>query len=160
GAKSMKDRELREMLTDVLERLGKREDLDNHKDIDDALLRMLRHLDPYTTFYTPDELRHLEADVSGELIGVGIQVRKDAESDELQVITPIFGSPAFKAGVQTGDIVSAITRLVDDAGKTLEKPEVIPTKGMTVNDAVKKILGLPGTKVRLTLRRKGVEQPF
>src|SRR5262249_25510185 len=93
GAKSMKDRELREMLTDLRDRLGKREDLDNHKDIDDALLRMLRHLDPYTTFYTPDELRHLEADVSGEFIGVGIQVRKDAESDELQVITPIFGSP-------------------------------------------------------------------
>ncbi len=155
-----KDRKLRELLTDVRERLGKREDLDNHKDIDDTLLRMLRHLDPYTTFYTPDELRHLESDVSGEFIGVGIQVRKDAESGELQVITPIFGSPAFKAGVQAGDIVSAITRLVGDDGKPLDKPEVIPTKGMEVNDAVKKILGLPGTKVRLTVKRKGVDKPF
>ena len=56
--KNPNDRDLRTLLTDVRERLGKREDLDNHKDIDDTLLRMLRHLDPYTTFYTPDELRH------------------------------------------------------------------------------------------------------
>jgi carboxyl-terminal processing protease len=160
GTKTMKDRELRELLTDVRERLGKREDLDNHKDIDDALLRMLRHLDPYTTFYTPEELRHLESDVSGEFIGVGVQIRRDTESDELQVITPIYGSPAFKAGVQTGDLVTAITRLVDDAGKPLDKPEVTPTKGLSVNDAVKKILGLPGTKVRLTVKRKGVDKPF
>ncbi|HEX5268859.1 MAG TPA: S41 family peptidase, partial [Gemmataceae bacterium] len=160
GAKSMSNRELRELLTDVRERLGKREDLDNHKDIDDALLRMLRHLDPYTTFYTPDELRHLEADVSGEFIGVGIQIRRDADTDELQVITPIYGSPAFKAGIQTGDLVTSITRLVDDTGKPLEKPEVIPTKGLSVNDAVKKIAGLPGSKVRLTVKRKGVDKPI
>jgi C-terminal peptidase prc len=160
GVKTMTNRELRELLTDVRERLGKREDLDNHKDIDDALLRMLRHLDPYTTFYTPEELRHLEADVSGEFIGVGIQIRRDAETDELQVITPIYGSPAFKAGVQTGDVVTAITRLVDDTGKALDKPEVTPTKGLKVDDAVKKILGLPGTKVRLTIRRKGTDKPF
>jgi C-terminal peptidase prc len=160
GVKTMKERELRELLTDVRERLGKREDLDDHKDIDDTLLRMLRHLDPYTTFYTPDELRHAEADVSGEFIGVGIQIREDPVTKQLRVITPIFGSPAFKAGVQAGDLVTAITRLADDDGKPLEKPEVIPTKGLSVNDAVKKILGLPGTKVRLTVERKGVEKPL
>ncbi|HKI31083.1 MAG TPA: S41 family peptidase [Gemmataceae bacterium] len=160
GIKTMKERELRELLTDVRERLGKREDLDNHKDIDDTLLRMLRHLDPYTTFYSPEELRHAEADVSGEFIGVGIQVRKDANTDQLQVITPIYGSPAFKAGAQAGDLVTAITRLVDDDGKPLEKPEVIPTKGLSVNDAVKKIAGLPGTKVRLTVQRKGTDKPL
>jgi carboxyl-terminal processing protease len=160
GVKTLSNTELRRLLTDVRERLGKREDLDNHKDVDDALLRMLRHLDPYTTFYTPEELRHLESDVSGEFIGVGIQVRKDSDSDELQVITPIYGSPAFKAGIQTGDLVTAIVRLVDDTGKTLDKPEVIPTKGLSVNDAVKKILGLPGTKVRLTVKRKGIDKPL
>ncbi len=160
GIKTMKDRDLRELLTDVRERLGKREDLDNHKDIDDAILRMLRHLDPYTTFYTPEELRHAEADVSGEFIGVGIQIRKDADTDQLQVITPIYGSPAYRAGIQAGDVITAITRVVDETGKPLEKPEVIPTKGLSTNDAVKKILGLPGTKVKLTVQRKGEEKPF
>jgi C-terminal peptidase prc len=160
GAKTMKESELRQLLTDARERLGKREDLDKHKDIDDALLRMLRHLDPYTTFYTPDELRHAESDVSGEFIGVGIQVREDPETKQLLVITPIYNSPAFKAGVQAGDLITAITRLVDDAGKPLEKPEVIPTKGLSVNDAVKKIFGLPKTKVRLTVQRKGADKPL
>jgi C-terminal peptidase prc len=159
-AKDMKTAELLALLADAREHLGKREDLDKHKDIDDALLRMLRHLDPYTTFYTPDELRHAETDVSGEFIGVGIQVRKDADTDQLQVITPIFGSPAFKAGVQAGDVITAITRLVDDTGKPLDKPQVVPTKGMTVNDAVSTIFGPPGSKVKLTVARKGADKPL
>jgi C-terminal peptidase prc len=158
--KDPKASDLLGVLADARKHLGKREDLDQHKDIDDALLRMLRHLDPYTTFYTPDELRHAQADVSGEFIGVGIQVRKDGESDQLQVITPIYGSPAFKAGVQAGDVVTTITRLVDDNGKALDKPEVMPTKGMTVNDAVKAIFGPPGSKVKLTVARKGAEKPI
>ncbi len=150
---------LRELLVDARERLGKREDLDNHKDIDDALLRMLRHLDPYTNFISPEDLRHTESDVSGEFIGVGIQVRKD-DSDHLQVITPIYGSPAFKAGVQAGDIITTITRLVDDTGKPLAKPQAVSTKGLNVNDAVKAIFGLPGTRVKLTVQRKGSEKPI
>jgi len=155
-----KDRVLLPLLTDVRERLGKREDLAKHHDIDDTLLRMLRHLDPYTTFYTPDELRHAESDVSGEFIGVGIQIRPDSDTDQLQVITPIFGSPAFKAGIQAGDVITTITRLVDDKGDPVDKPEVIPTKGLNVNDAVKKISGLPGTKVKLTVKRKGTDKPI
>jgi C-terminal peptidase prc len=161
GLKDVKDSaELRALLIEARERLGKREDLDNHKDIDDALLRMTRHLDPYTNFITPEDLRHTESDVSGEFIGVGIQVRKDSDTDQLQVITPIYGSPAFKAGIQAGDIVTTVTRLVDDKGKPLAKPEAVSTKGMTTSDAVKVIFGPPGSKVKLTVQRKGAEKPI
>jgi C-terminal peptidase prc len=160
GVKTMKERELRTLLTDARERLGKREDLDNHKDIDDAVQRMLHHLDPYTQFYSPDQLRHLESDVSGEFIGVGIQIRPDPETNMLQVITPIYGSPAFKAGIQAGDIIAAIVRLVDENGKPLDKPEVVSTKALSSSEAVKKILGKPGTKVRLSVLRKGDAKPF
>jgi C-terminal peptidase prc len=160
NVKDMQTSDLTALLTDARERLGKREDLDKHKDIDSALLRMLHHLDPYTTFYTPDELRHAETEVSGEFIGVGIQVREDGETHQLKVITPIYGSPAFKAGIQAGDVVTTITRLVDDNGKPLDPPQAVPTKGMSVNDAVKTILGPPGTKVKLTVERAGAEKPI
>src|SRR5262249_31498348 len=136
--KDMKPTELQALLSDVRKRLGKREDLDNHKDIDIALLRMLNHLDPYTTFYTPDELERDKSQISRQFIGVGITVRKDSNSDMLQVISPILGSPAFKAGVQAGDLITTITREVDEKGKPLDPPDVISTKGLEVGDAVKK----------------------
>jgi len=56
GIKDMKEKELLALLQDVRIRLGKREDLAQHKDIDIALQRMLSHLDPYTTFYSPEDL--------------------------------------------------------------------------------------------------------
>jgi C-terminal processing protease CtpA/Prc len=51
-------------------------------------------------------------------------------TDHLQVVTPIRGSPAYKGGIQAGDLITTITREVDGLGKPLEKPEVIPTKGL------------------------------
>src|SRR5262249_19224038 len=96
----------------------------------------------------------------GVFIGVGIQIRKDTTTDMLQVITPIYGSPAYKAGIQEGDIITKVTRYVDDDGKTLSKPEEISTKGLPLSDAVKKILGTPKTKVKLTVQRDTEEKPL
>src|SRR5437762_12875712 len=95
-AKTMDDGELNKFLADVRERLGKREDLDKHKDIDHALQRMLHHLDPYTTYIDPETLAQFERDVRKNYSGVGIQIRKHAESDMLLVVTPIKNSPAHK----------------------------------------------------------------
>src|SRR5262249_41634743 len=69
---------------------------------------------------------------------------------------PIRGSPAYKAGLMTGDLITQITREVDAEGNPLNPPEVTETRGMTVNDAVKKLTGKPGTKVKLSVRREGV----
>jgi C-terminal peptidase prc len=159
NVKEMKERDLKDLLADARQRLGKREDLDNHKDIDQALLRMLAHLDPYTTFYDPESLKRAQADIQGRFIGVGIQIKKDSNTDMLQVITPIVNSPAHRAGIQAGDIITTITREVDSHGKPLATPEVTSTKGLKIDDAVKKILGQPRTKVKLTVQRPGEEKP-
>jgi C-terminal peptidase prc len=77
----------------------------------------------------------------------------------LQVITPIVGSPAFKAGIQAGDIITAVTREVDNEGKPLKTAEVISTKGMDITEAVRKIQGKPDTRVKLTIQRPGEDKP-
>jgi C-terminal peptidase prc len=160
GVKDMKEKELQALLADVRQALGKREDLDKHKDIDIALVRMLNKLDPYTTYYDPESLEREKGQIQGRFIGVGIQIRKDSATDQLLVITPIMGSPAYKAGIQAGDIITTITREVDSFGKEVDPPEVIKTKGLDISDAVKKILGQPKTRVKLTVKRPGVEQPL
>jgi len=159
-AKSQGEEELKVLLADVREQLGKREDLENHKDIDYALQMMTRHLDPYTTYIDADTLSRFKTETRGLFIGVGIQIRKDVATDMLQVISPILNSPAYKAGIQAGDIVTTITREVDEHGKPLDPPDVISTKGLSTTDAVKKILGVPNTKVKLTVQREGEEKPL
>jgi carboxyl-terminal processing protease len=69
-------------------------------------------------------------------------------------------SPAYRAGLKAGDLIESITRFEDDKGQTLSEPEVISTKGMSTTDAVKKIQGKPGTKIKLSVEREGVADPL
>jgi carboxyl-terminal processing protease len=153
--KDLKESELEELLSTIRTRLGKREDLDNHKDVDIALQRMMSHLDPYTTYIDKESKEGADKDLQGMFTGIGIQIRKDAARDMLQVVTPIKGSPAHKKGIQAGDIVTKIIREEDSHGKPLTPPEEISTKGLPLSDAVKKILGEKGTKVKLVIEREG-----
>ncbi len=153
--------ELTELLADARQQLGKREDLDKHKDIDYTLKLMLyKHTDPYTTYIDPDEKTKMERDIGGRFPGVGIQIRKDSATDQLLVVTPIKGSPAYKAGIQAGDVITTVTREVDSEGEPLKSPEILPTKGMKLSEAVDKITGKPGTPVRLTVQREGEDKPI
>jgi C-terminal peptidase prc len=160
--RDLSETELIDLLADAREHLGKREDLDNHKDIDIALQRMMdqHHLDPYSTYIDPETSKRVDTEIQGQFTGIGIQIRKDAARDMLQVVTPIKGSPAYKVGIQAGDVITTVTREMDSEGKKLEKPEVIPTKGLQLSEAVKKILGQPGTKVKLTVEREGQDKPL
>src|SRR5205823_14022525 len=92
--------------------------------------------------------------------GVGIQIRKDADRDLVLVVTPIKGSPAYKAGIKAGDLITTITREMSSEGDRLPEPEVISTKGMALNDVVKKVLGRPDTRIKLTIEREGVPEPL
>ncbi len=76
------------------------------------------------------------------------------------VVTPIKGSPAYGKQLMAGDLITKIIREVDSEGKPLSKTEELPTKGMVLNDAVKKILGKPGTNVKVEIQREGVAKPF
>lgn len=159
-AKNLNEEDLTSLLADVRERLGQREDLENHKDIDFALQRMLSHLDPHTTYIDPETLLRFHQETQGKFTGIGIQINKNTAKDMLQVITPIKGSPAYKAGLKAGDIVTTIIREEDSNGHKLDKPEVISTKGLSTNDAVKKILGKKDTKVKLAVEREGADKPL
>ena len=106
----------------------------------DAIRDMLSNLDDsYTRFLDPKEFNQMRIDTSGELTGVGIQINKDKESDDLIIVSPIEDTPAFDAGIKARDKILSI----DD----------ISTEGMSLEDAVKLIRGERGTKVKLEILR-------
>jgi len=97
---------------------------------------MLRKLDPYSQFLPPQSKEDLDIDTRGEFGGIGIEITLD-EHNVLTVITPLEGTPAFRAGVLAGDKIWKIN------GE--------PTDGMTLNDAVKVLRGKKGTAVTITV---------
>ena len=111
-------------------------DVDREKLFYGAYAGMLQTLDPYSQFLPPVSKEDLEIDTKGEFGGVGIEITLD-EHKILSVITPLEGTPAFKAGVQSGDKIWKIE------GKS--------TEGMSLTDAVKKLRGKRGTTVTITV---------
>ena len=97
--------------------------------------------DPYTTFFPPVENKSFSEELSGEFGGVGMEV--GIKKSVLTVIAPIDGSPAMKAGIVAGDKVLAI-----DGKSTAE---------LSVEEAVQKIRGVKGTKVKLTILHEGAD---
>ncbi|NEP15587.1 MAG: PDZ domain-containing protein [Leptolyngbya sp. SIO4C1] len=110
------------------------------EDAYEAIREMLEGLgDVYTRFMDPQEFRNMQIDTSGELTGVGIQITQDEDSEEIVVVSPIEQTPAYEAGVLSGDIIRAID------GQT--------TEGMDLNEAVSLIRGPVNSEVTLTLQR-------
>ena len=106
----------------------------------EAIRGMLASLnDPYTRFLDPKQFKEMRIDTSGELMGVGIQLSLDKATKELVVVSPIEGTPASRAGVQSKDVIVSI-----DGNST---------EGMNTEDAVKLIRGPEGSAVILGLRR-------
>lgn len=112
--------------------------------IQGSLKGMLSSLDPFSTYFSPDECKEFTTETHGEFGGLGIEIMM--ENHKLIVVSPIEDTPAWKAGIKPGDIILEID------GKAVEK--------MTLMQAVKLMRGKPGTKVTLTIWRKGVEKPF
>ncbi|MGD1900991.1 MAG: carboxyl-terminal processing protease CtpC [Geitlerinemataceae cyanobacterium] len=113
----------------------------------EAIREMLDQLeDPYTRFMDPDEFRSMQIDTSGELTGVGIQLSQDEETNELIVVSPIEDTPAFDAGIQSQDRITAI--------------DSTSTAGMEIDAAVNLIRGPIGTSVMLTVDRNGEQLEF
>ena len=103
-----------------------------------ALKGMLATLDPYSQFMDPDSYNELKIDTEGQFGGLGIEIT--LRDELLTVITPIDDTPAYKAGVKSGD------RIVKIDGEI--------TRGITLMDAVKKLRGKPGSQVTLTILRE------
>jgi carboxyl-terminal processing protease len=113
----------------------------NEKQLTYAAIRgMLAALhDPYTRFMDPTEYRSMQEDTRGDFFGIGAQLQE--KEGQIVIYRPIEGSPADKAGVKAGDVIVEVDKK--------------PVAGMRVDDVVKKIRGPRGTKVELTIRRKG-----
>ncbi len=100
--------------------------------------------DPYTTFFPPTEALNFESEIEGNFEGVGMEM--GMKGTNLTVVTPLKGSPAERAGIKSGDVVTAID------GKA--------TASITIDEAVKLIRGPKGTIVNLTVSREGTIAPL
>jgi carboxyl-terminal processing protease len=112
--------------------------------ITSAINGMLSGLDPHSTYLDAEAFKDLQATTQGEFGGLGIEV--GMEDGLVKVISPIEDTPAFQAGVKTNDLIIKL----DD---TL-------VKGMTLNEAVDRMRGKPGSKIVLTISRKGEPKPL
>ena len=140
--------------------LGQREDFEKNKDIEFAIqYGIAKYVDPYTTYIDRESVEKLEMDVSGSFTGIGVQIRRDWAKDALLVVTPIKGSPAYFAGLKAGDYIVKIIREFDSEGKKIDPPIETSTKGLKLSDAVKMILGKPGTPVKILVEREGWKDP-
>ncbi len=105
-----------------------------------AIKDMLKELDdPYTRFLDPKEFNEMRIDTTGELMGVGIQISLDEVTNQIVVVSPIEGTPAFLAGIKPKDIIVSI--------------DSKPIEGMSIDSTVKLIRGEKGTKVELGIIR-------
>ncbi|HUW29380.1 MAG TPA: S41 family peptidase [Sulfuriferula sp.] len=120
------------------------EPVDDKTLINSAINGMLSGLDPHSAYMNADEFKDLQVGTQGEFGGLGIEV--GMEDGFVKVVSPIDDTPAFKAGLKPGDLIIKL----DDT----------PVKGMTINDAVKRMRGKPNTPIVLTILRKGVPKPF
>jgi carboxyl-terminal processing protease len=120
------------------------ESVEDKKLINEAINGMLTGLDPHSSFLDVEGFKDLQAGTQGEFGGLGIEV--GMEDGLVKVISPIEDSPAFKAGVKSGDLIMQLDEKL--------------VKGMSLNDAVKVMRGKPNTPIKLTVLRKGENKPL
>ncbi len=120
------------------------EKIDDKKLMESAIDGMLASLDPHNAYMPPEPFADMQIQISGSFAGLGIEIT--IKDGKLTVISPIEDTPAFRAGIKSGDHVLMIDNVF--------------THGMNINDAVKRMRGPKGTRVTLTILREGVAKPL
>ncbi len=120
------------------------EPVDDKKLITDAISGMVASLDPHSQYFDKKSFKEFREGTSGRFVGVGIEITQ--EDGLIKIVSPIEGSPAFRAGLKTNDLITKI----DDTA----------VKGLSLSDAVKRMRGEPSTKVTLTIFRKDESRTF
>ena len=120
------------------------ESVDEKKLISDAIGGMVSGLDPHSQYFDKKSSKELRESMGGKFVGIGIEM--GMEDGLAKVVSPIEGSPAFRAGLKSGDL---ITRIDDTA-----------VRGITIDQAVKRMRGEPNTKVTLTIYRPTESRTF
>jgi len=114
--------------------------------VNDAIAGMLHQLDPHSNYLNEEAFSEMRDEQRGKFSGLGIQINKRGPDYPLTIIAPIDGTPADRAGLQSGDVISEIN------GE--------PTLELTVNGAVRKLKGPKGTSVTITIERPGPTEAF
>jgi carboxyl-terminal processing protease len=120
------------------------EAVDEKKLIGDAIAGMVSGLDPHSVYLDKKTFKEFREGTSGRFVGIGIEI--GMEDGLVRVVSPIEGSPAFRAGLKPGDLITRI--------------DETPVKGLTINEAVKRMRGEPNTKVAITIFRKSENRSF
>jgi carboxyl-terminal processing protease len=133
--------ELYQLLADTVDQIDRNyvKKVDRRELIEAAIRGMIAKLDPYSAYIGPEELAQFRSSVDSEFAGIGVQVSLD--DGELRVLSPIYGTPAYRAGIQAGD------RIVEIEGHG--------TEGMPTDDAIRLMKGADGTKVSITVVHAG-----
>ena len=119
-------------------------DVDRRELLQAAIEGMMTKLDPYSSYISPDEMARFSEAVDQEFGGIGIQVHQPGPGDPLVVMSPLPGTPAYRAGIRAGDIIVEIN------GK--------PTKGFTIDTAIHLLKGKPGEAVKIGVRHQGEDK--
>jgi carboxyl-terminal processing protease len=112
--------------------------------VENAINGMLTGLDPHSSYMNAKQFRDMQVQTKGEFGGLGIEVTQ--ENGFIKVISPIDDTPAAKAGIKAGDIITALD------GKTVQ--------GLALQDAVDQMRGVPNSKISLTIKREGIDKPL
>lgn len=130
-----------EMMLDIIKdeyyKDVKEEDL-----LNGAIKGMFETLDPHSTYFSEEEFNEFMSDITGEIVGIGVQIEK--KDDAITVVSPIEGTPAYNAGLKTGDKIVSV-----------DGTDII---GYTADKAAMLIRGKEGTKVKIGVRRNGVTE--
>lgn len=132
------------LFSDVIELIEKNyvEPADTKKLIEDAIQGMVHGLDPHSSLLSPEDYKELQVDTQGEFTGIGVSIT--SRDGMVTVVSAIQGTPAYKAGIKSGDIIVKIG--------------TEPTKNL--RDAVNRIRGPKGSKISVTLIREGAPEPL
>ncbi len=120
------------------------EAVEDRKLFTEAINGMLSGLDPHSAYLDQEAFKELQVGTQGEFGGLGIEV--GMEDGLVRVVSPIDDTPASRAGLRPGDLIIRL--------------DETPVKGMTLNDAVRRMRGKPNTDITLTLMRRGEEKPI
>ncbi len=111
--------------------------------IENAINGMLTGLDPHSSYMNAKAFRDMQVQTRGEFGGLGLEVT--ADNGLIKVVSPIDDTPAARAGIKSGDLITMLD------GQTVQ--------GLTLNEAVDKMRGPPGSTIKLTIKREGINTP-
>ena len=120
------------------------EPVDDKKLITDAISGMVSSLDPHSQYFDKKSFKEFREGTTGRFVGVGIEITQ--EDGLIKIVSPIEGSPAYRAGLKSSDLITKI----DDTA----------VRGLSLNESVKRMRGEPNTKVTLTIFRKDENRTF